>query len=81
MCEPEYAKRITYWLKVVTSFSLDKAKVVIIGTHRDRLENGDADVEAIDKKVSQLTASSTTVVEKIYMSCVGKIKVLFVDVF
>jgi hypothetical protein len=45
MTEPEYAKRVVYWLKVVTSFSLDKAKVVIIGTHRDKLPNGDADVE------------------------------------
>ncbi len=70
MTETEYAKRIMYWLKVVTSFSMDRAKVVIVGTHRDKLPRGDADVEAINKKVCQLTADSTTVVDKIYISCI-----------
>ena len=69
MIEADYAARIMYWLKVVTSFSMDKAKVVIVGTYKDKLKDPNADVAAIDAHVSRLTANSTTVVAKFYISC------------
>ncbi len=70
MDDPEYDKRVQYWLKVVSTFALDRAKVVVVGTHRDRLANGDADVAKITRRIHEITASSTTVVEKLYISCV-----------
>jgi hypothetical protein len=54
----------------VSTFSNDKAKVVIVGTHRDALPNPAEGVELVNKRINELTATSTTVVEKLYISCV-----------
>jgi ankyrin repeat protein/GTPase SAR1 family protein/Ran GTPase-activating protein (RanGAP) involved in mRNA processing and transport len=70
MSDPDYEKRILYWLKVVATFSNDKAKAVLIGTHRDALSNPAEQVEAINKRINELTANSTSVVEKLFISCV-----------
>ena len=69
MNDPEYEVRVTYWLRVVATFSLDRAKVVLVGTHKDKLSDPVADVAAIDMRIRDLISDSTTVVDMVYMSC------------
>ncbi len=69
--DPEYDQRVSYWLRVMNSFAHDKAKVVVIGTHKDTLQNPDRDIPLINSRICEMTADSTAVVEKIYMSCLG----------
>lgn len=69
MDDVEFEQRVSYWLRVVHSFSHDKAKVIIVGTHKDTLANGDADVARINTRICEMTSSNTEVVDKIYMSC------------
>ena len=65
----EYDKRVKYWLNVVGTFAQDKAKVVIVGTHRDMLENPDEDEEVIRRELLHITSNSTVVVNTIFVNC------------
>jgi hypothetical protein len=73
MDDPDYEQRINYWLNVADSFSFDRAKVVVVGTHRDQLKDREAVADAIVERVKSLTADKTTVVAQIFVSCLDDV--------